>query len=231
MLNENIDPAQVTRRTVSRPGQSLFEVKKSKFIGYCRPVKTPEEANAFVDEIRKKHSDARHNVYAWILKKEIRMQKYSDDGEPSGTAGLPVMSVLEKNGITDVAIVVTRYFGGILLGKGGLVRAYGKAAALALQDAVPIILGRCAVYRFDIGYKESERVMFEFRNRGLEPVDIEYGAAVGFSLNVRLEEEEDFIRDVTEILMGRDLPVRIGELEAVIGRVDASPDEDEEEEE
>ena len=121
-------------KTTEKEAQDEFVEQRSRFIGYVRPVKTEEEALAFIEEKKKQHWDARHNVYAYVLR-EGGIQRYSDDGEPHGTAGVPTLDVLLKSGVTDVCVVVTRYFGGILLGAGGLVRAYTKSAKLALEAA------------------------------------------------------------------------------------------------
>lgn len=120
--------------TVEKAASDEFTEKRSRFIGYAKPVTTEAEATAFIEEIRKKHWDAKHNVYAYILR-EDNTARYSDDGEPQGTAGVPTLDVLKKQGVTDCVVVITRYFGGILLGGGGLVRAYSHAASLALQAA------------------------------------------------------------------------------------------------
>ncbi|MBQ2092919.1 MAG: YigZ family protein, partial [Clostridia bacterium] len=120
--------------TIENAAQDEFTEKRSRFIGYAKPVTTEAEATAFIEEIRKKHWDAKHNVYAYVLR-EGNAQRYSDDGEPQGTAGVPTLDVLKKQGVTDCVVVVTRYFGGILLGGGGLVRAYSHAASIALQAA------------------------------------------------------------------------------------------------
>lgn len=120
--------------TLSGEAQDEFTEKRSRFIGYAMPVQTEEEALAFVAKIKKQHWDAKHNVYAYSLRNG-QIRRYSDDGEPQGTAGVPVLEVLQKGGITDAVIVVTRYFGGILLGGGGLVRAYGHAASIAVKAA------------------------------------------------------------------------------------------------
>ena len=121
-------------KTVRNASEFTIIEKKSEFIGFCAPVKTEEEAIAFVNSVKKKHSAARHNVYAYVLR-EGNASRFSDDGEPHGTAGMPVLDSIRKAGITDVAVVVTRYFGGILLGTGGLVRAYTAAASGALHEA------------------------------------------------------------------------------------------------
>ena len=125
----------VRYKTVINEAQAQIVIEKSKFIGYIRPVETQEEAEAFVTSIRVMNRDATHNVPAYVLGEKFEIQKYSDDGEPSGTAGVPVVQMLVKEGITNVAIVMTRYFGGIKLGTGGLVRAYTGIAKEALQAA------------------------------------------------------------------------------------------------
>ena len=219
------------RITVSGYGESLYEVKRSKFIGYCKPVLTAQEANDFVDEIRRKHADARHNVYAWILKKEISLQKYSDDGEPSGTAGLPVMSVLTKNEVTDCAIVVTRYFGGILLGKGGLVRAYTKAAALALKEAGPKVMEMCAVMNFRCDYSSYDRLVFEINNHGYVISRTDFGADVDIDVTVPLDMVEGFSDFMIQVSNGTIEVVKQGEIEAQTEEVRVEFDESEEDDE
>ncbi|WXR61699.1 YigZ family protein [Peptostreptococcaceae bacterium AGR-M142] len=119
--------------TVHQFGQDEIIIEKSRFIGYCKPVKTEEEARAFIDEIKTKHKDATHNVWAYTIGLDMNIQRYSDDGEPSGTAGIPTLEVIKKEDLRDVVVVVTRYFGGIKLGAGGLVRAYTKGAKIGLE--------------------------------------------------------------------------------------------------
>ncbi len=121
-------------RTLHTSARDEFTEKRSRFIGYARPVSTEEEALEFIAQIKKQHWDAKHNVYAYALR-DGQIRRYSDDGEPQGTAGIPVLEVLVKGNITDAVIVVTRYFGGVLLGGGGLVRAYGHAASIAVKAA------------------------------------------------------------------------------------------------
>lgn len=121
-------------KTIRKRAESSFTEKKSEFIGYISPAETEEEAIAFINEIRAMHRKATHNCYAYILRNN-NTSRHSDDGEPGGTAGMPIYDVLSKNGITDVVCVVTRYFGGILLGTGGLVHAYSKGASTALAKS------------------------------------------------------------------------------------------------
>lgn len=121
--------------TIKSFGEDRFEEKKSEFIGYAKRVENEEEAKAFINEIKNMHKQARHNCSAYIIGKNMNIQKYSDDGEPQGTAGIPILEVMKKSRVTDCAIVVTRYFGGILLGTGGLTRAYTKGASIAIKAA------------------------------------------------------------------------------------------------
>ena len=138
-------------KTVQDYGEAEMIERKSRFIGYCRPVKTQEDAIDFINEIRAQHRQATHNVYAYVLR-DNNIMRYSDDGEPAGTAGVPVLEVIKKEGLTDVAVVVTRYFGGILLGAGGLVRAYGKSAKLGIDAAVRIEKVYCSLYLIRCDY-------------------------------------------------------------------------------
>ena len=125
--------------------------KRSRFIGYCKPVGTQDEAIAFINEIKTKHWDARHNVYAYVIKDE-GVSRYSDDNEPQGTAGIPVLDAIRKRDITDCVVVVTRYFGGVLLGAGGLVRAYSAAAKLAIDAAGEREMTLCSVCSLRCSY-------------------------------------------------------------------------------
>ena len=138
-----------------------MEEKRSTFIGYCQPLADEKQANAFVSGIRERYPDATHHVFAWVLGGERQLQKYSDDGEPQGTAGLPVLDILRKNDIEDAGLVVVRYFGGTLLGGGGLVRAYGKAASLALEQARPVTMQLCHRFRMTVPYADVDRLRWQ----------------------------------------------------------------------
>jgi len=143
--------------TVNKYGFDEFTEKRSRFIGYCKPVKTQEEAVSFINEIKSKHWDAKHNVYAYILS-DGQTMRYSDDGEPQGTAGVPVLEVMKKSGVTDAVVVVTRYFGGILLGGGGLVRAYSQGASIALQAAELVTMELCCECSVTCSYNQYGKV-------------------------------------------------------------------------
>ena len=121
--------------TILKEGQAELIIEKSRFIGYVKPVESREEADAFIKEIKTRHRDATHNVPAYVLGEKFQQQWASDDGEPQGTSGVPMLQMMVKEGITNVVVVVTRYFGGIKLGTGGLVRAYTNTAKAALEDA------------------------------------------------------------------------------------------------
>ncbi len=143
--------------TVTRECSVEFIERRSRFIGHIKPVVSEEEAIAFIEEKRSKYWDATHNVYAYSLR-EGNICRYSDDGEPGGTAGMPVLSVLTKPGITDAVIVVTRYSGGILLGGGGLVRAYSHSAALAVEESGLLVMRLCQICRLECDYGAYGRV-------------------------------------------------------------------------
>lgn len=144
-------------KTVEKEASDFFIEKKSKFIGYAKPVKTQEDALEFISKIKLKHWDATHNVYAYVLR-ENNIQRYSDDGEPSGTAGVPVLDVMLKESLVDVCVVATRYFGGTLLGAGGLVRAYSHTSKIALEAAEIITMAQCSVMSAEVDYSFYDRL-------------------------------------------------------------------------
>ena len=144
-------------KTVLEYASDEFVEKRSRFIGYCKPVKTEQEAIDFINEKRSEHWNATHNVYAYSLR-EGNIKRYSDDGEPSGTAGMPVLDVIVKNEIFDVVVVVTRYFGGVLLGTGGLVRAYSHGSKIAFEAAKPVIMQNCLVCEARCAYNQYGKV-------------------------------------------------------------------------
>ena len=166
-------------KTLEKAANDEFTVKKSRFIGYVAPVQTNEQAIAFINSIKAKHRDARHNVYAYCLR-EGQIRRYSDDGEPQGTAGIPVLDVLLKEGLTDCAVVATRYFGGVLLGANGLVRAYTQTAKIGIEKAGIITVALC--------FTASVTCDYNFYGR-LQTIICEHGGIIedtDFSQNVRL---------------------------------------------
>ncbi len=145
-------------RTIKNENSDEFIVKKSRFIGYVKPVKTQQEALDFISSIKSKHWDATHNVYAYVLR-EGGVRRFSDDGEPQGTAGIPCLDVLLKEDVTDCCVVVTRYFGGIMLGAGGLVRAYSHGAKIALDSGGIITMSLCKIVTVTADYNFYGRLV------------------------------------------------------------------------
>ncbi len=167
--------------TIPAEGAGEIEEKKSRFIATLRPVRTQEEAAAFYAEMKKKYWDARHNCTACILGKKGEFRHSSDDGEPSGTAGRPMLEALQGAGVTDVAAVVTRYFGGTLLGTGGLVRAYTAAVQEGLKNCGRVTRTLCVRLRIMTDYNGLGKLQYLFAQKGIGILDAEYGE------NVRLE--------------------------------------------
>lgn len=168
---------QAEYTTLADYGTDEFVEKRSRFIGYAKPVTTEEEAIAFINEIRAQHREASHNVYAYALR-EGQVRRYSDDGEPQGTAGIPVLDVLQKSGIVDAVVVVTRYFGGTLLGAGGLVRAYTEGAAIAVRAARPRVMSPCTVLQMDIDYGQYGKITYILPKYHTVTLESDFGAAV-----------------------------------------------------
>ena len=177
-------------KTVKTAASDEFIEKKSRFIGYVMPVKTQDEAVAFINKIKSKHWDATHNVYAYVLK-DNNIQRYSDDGEPSGTAGVPVLDVILKSDVVDVCVVVTRYFGGTLLGAGGLVRAYAHGSKIALEAGHIISMGLCSVLQAEVDYSFYDRLskFLEDNGANIESTDYADNVKVTFSISKSKADE------------------------------------------
>ena len=189
--------------TIKDEATAEFKEKKSVFIGHGKRVENEDEAKEFVQLVKNKHKQARHNVYAYIIGENRNIQRYSDDGEPQGTGGIPMLEVLKKNDITDVAVVVTRYFGGILLGTGGLARAYSKGASLAIKEAgiVEKVKGVCIqiVIQYDLLGK-MQHICAE-NNFHIEL--IEYSDTVKIKIYCEFSNIEEFKSKITEISSGK----------------------------
>ena len=184
--------------TISKPANDSFIEKKSEFIGYIAPVKTNDEAVAFINQIKAMHRKARHNVYAYILR-EDNISRYSDDGEPQGTAGVPVLEVLQKRGLTDVCVVVTRYFGGILLGGGGLLRAYSHAASIACDAAHIMDMRLCHRLTIKTDYNLYGKINYILPNFNVIIVNSDFADAVTLEILVMSEKLEALRKELTEI--------------------------------
>lgn len=197
-------------KTVGNQASDEFVEKRSRFIGYVCPVKTVEQANEFISKIKQKHWDAKHNVYAYILK-DGNIKRYSDDGEPQGTAGVPVLDVLEKSGVVDTCVVVTRYFGGILLGGGGLVRAYSHSAKIALDAGEIITMSLCSLMCAECDYTFYGKLSLIIAQQGGTVINSDFTDKVKVEYTVKNELEENLTSAIFEASNGKVMPIKTGE--------------------
>ena len=197
-------------KTVREFAFDEFVEKKSRFIGHIAPVSTEEEAIAFINEMRAKYRDATHNVYGYSLR-ENQIKRASDDGAPQGTGGVPVLNVLNGNGLVDVCCVVTRYFGGTLLGVGGLVRAYTEGAKIAVAAADIKIMAESADLSFTTDYGLYGKLEHYLNEHGVLILSTDFGADVRTSVRLRLEEVSAFERDVVELSSGSAVTEKLAE--------------------
>ena len=185
--------------TIRGYAKDNFIEKKSEFIGYIAPVKTNEEAVDFINRIKSENRKAKHNVYAYILR-DNNITRYSDDGEPQGTAGMPVLDVLSKEGLTDVCVVVTRYFGGVLLGGGGLVRAYSHACKLAVDAAVKMEMYECFEVTLKFDYSLYGKIEYSLPEFDIKMLSDEFSDSVTLNLLVKsdmYQKLEEMLNDIT----------------------------------
>ncbi|NLY11747.1 MAG: YigZ family protein [Firmicutes bacterium] len=189
----------VEYKTVLKEAETTIIEKKSKFIAQVKPVTTQEEAEEFLSLVRKTHYSATHNVPAYIIGKNGEIQKASDDGEPSGTAGMPMLEVLKSLELVDVVVVVTRYFGGTLLGRGGLIRAYGKAAKAGVLAAGVVRMVPHNQVKLTVDYGIMGKVQNELINMGIEIKNVEYFTDVTFEILI-LPEDCDRVHEVVQNL-------------------------------
>ncbi len=188
--------------TVKNPGCAEIVEKKSRFIATVRPVSSEAEAVAFINEIKQKYWDARHNVYAYILR-ENNIQRYTDDGEPAGTAGVPVLDMLKKEGLTDIAVVVTRYFGGILLGTGGLVHAYSKSAREGVISAEKVEMVLCSGMEIDMDYTLHGKILNELSDWDIVMGETVFTDRVKIPLYIRSSQWESLRDRLIDITNGK----------------------------
>lgn len=188
--------------TILHKSEEKFEEKRSVFIGHALPVKTEDDALIFIKDLKKQYRDATHNVYAYVLG-DGTVQRYSDDGEPQGTAGMPVLDVIRKNGCTDTVIVVTRYFGGILLGAGGLVRAYSHSAKLALEAAEIATFEKYAVMRLKCPYSDYGKYLTELEKLCAVMDETEFAENICLNFAIKETELPRLEKIITEISFGK----------------------------
>ena len=184
-------------------GSSEIEVKKSRFIATFAPVKSNEEATQFIEQMKKKYWNATHNCYAYVIGEDMLLQRFSDDGEPQGTAGKPMLDVLVSNNIHDTVVVVTRYFGGTLLGTGGLVRAYSQAVSEGLEEIVLIekLQGEEIIIESD--YNALGKVEYFLGSKGIPKETADYADVVRIGLLVTYEEAELINKELFDLTNGK----------------------------
>lgn len=189
--------------TVRNYGEDRFIEKKSEFIGYAKRCENEEEAKAFINEIKAMHKQATHNCYAYVIGENMGIQRYSDDGEPQGTAGIPILEVMKKSKVTDCAIVVTRYYGGILLGAGGLTRAYTKGASIAIKAAKVVEKVKGQKLLFTMEYDMLGKIQYIFNEKKWHIEDIEYTDKVVLSTISEVSIVEEIEKEITEASSGK----------------------------
>lgn len=195
--------------TLGGEGTGTYEEKRSEFIGVAIHIDSEQDALDLIKRIRAKHYDARHNVHAYVCNGG-NVQRYSDDGEPQGTAGIPVLDVIRKSGLEDVCIVVTRYFGGTLLGAGGLVRAYTAAAKLAIEDAGIITYQTYVELRMVLNYSDYQKILAKLPAFSAKIDNTAFDADVTLDIAIRITEEDRFYTFVRELFYDRVAVERIG---------------------
>lgn len=186
-------------KTLHKYGVDECIIEKSTFIGYAKPIKSEEEAVEFVNEIKKKHKDATHNVWAYTVGENMNIQRYSDDGEPQGTAGIPTLEVIKKENLRDIVVVVTRYFGGIKLGAGGLVRAYTKGAKIGIEAGIIIEKVKYKDVKIKIEYNQLGKIQNEIMSLGFTVKDTIYGEDVEIIVYSKVEDVESLKSRIIDI--------------------------------
>lgn len=172
--------------------------KKSRFIGQIQPVASEEEAYAFIESIKKRHYDARHNCFAFSVGEEMPLLRFSDDGEPQGTAGKPMLEIIQNSGIHNICIVVTRYFGGTLLGTGGLVRAYTEASKAALKNCTTKLMQRLIPVDIRTNYTDMGKVQYILNTNGIRVVDTVFAEDVCFITEIPASDKNRMLQEITE---------------------------------
>lgn len=188
--------------TIEKKSKNEFVEKRSRFIGSAFPVNNREEAERIVSELKSEYWDAKHNVFAYVLR-EGNIKRFSDDGEPQGTAGMPVLDVIEKQGLCDVLVVVTRYFGGVLLGTGGLVRAYSHSAALAIEEAKPVLMTPATECFLTCDYSSYSAVQAFLNNEECKDIYSVFEDDVKITFYVKSDNLSGFENRLTELSNGK----------------------------
>ncbi len=184
-------------------GVGEIEEKKSRFIAQTQAISTEEDAQSFIDSVRKRYWDARHHCYAYIVGEQGQIMRFSDDGEPSGTAGRPILEVLTGSGIRNLVLVVTRYFGGTLLGTGGLVRAYTQAAQAGIAASRVCTMRYGCIFTVETDYTGIGKIQYLLGQRGIPIEDSVYAQQVSITCKVPYEEKDKLLHEITEATAAR----------------------------
>lgn len=188
--------------TVRNCGKFEYEDRKSVFIAEAAPVKNEDEAIDFISYVKKKYPDAKHHVYAYVLR-ENSIMRYSDDGEPQGTAGMPILETIQKNGCTDIAVAVVRYFGGVLLGTGGLLRAYTAAASGAIGDAQIVTYDIYLTVKILVSYADYQKILATLNEYGFKNTEVKYTDSVAVFGKIKKSVSDSFFKTVFDVTAGR----------------------------
>ncbi|NOV00172.1 YigZ family protein [Paenibacillus planticolens] len=202
-------------KTIQSYGSSEIIIKKSRFIGHAKPVESEEAAAQFIEAIKKEHKAATHNCSAYVIGDRDQIQKQSDDGEPSGTAGKPILEVIKHQGLKNIAVVVTRYFGGIMLGAGGLIRAYTDGAVVGIEAAQPIYKVNHQKVMIEVDYTWYGKIENELRNQGMLLGDIAFTDKVTVTCYPLAAEAAAFINWATDLTQGQGIIIA-GENEYIV---------------
>ena len=189
--------------TLATSASDEIVTNKSRFIGYASPVKTEDEALNFLRSVKQEHKEATHHCYAYVIGTNAGIMRYSDDGEPGGTAGMPMIEFLKKKKLVNCIVVVVRYFGGVLLGTGGLVRAYTQGTKIAVEAAKIVSMELTCVEECDVSYPLWDKVKYESISLPVQITDIRFTSSVSFTLLVRSKDHDSVLETLSRITDGR----------------------------
>ncbi len=189
-------------KTLYKNGKIELEINKSKFIASSFPIQNQDQAIDLIEEISNQYKDATHNCYAYVISNDILVEKFSDDGEPSGTAGLPILQTIKNKELINTLIIVTRYFGGIKLGKGGLVRAYTKAALGAILDAKIAIMKKHFIYKLTIDYSHKKNLDKVIKEQNLSIENLGYLDKITMEIAIEIDKEDEILRKLIDATKG-----------------------------
>lgn len=196
-------------KSIYKEGEGEIEEKKSRFIAHVYPVQSEEQAVSYINEVKKKYWDARHNCYAYVLGEDAGFQRFSDDGEPQGTAGKPILDIIMKSGIYNCLIIVTRYFGGTLLGTGGLIRAYQAASKEGLEHSTVLSVSDGVLAQIDADYNSIGKIQYICLEMHIDILKTEYTENVYMEMIVQAENYGQFVQKITDAFSGKISVVKI----------------------